>query len=339
MTTSPISYSYLSQKITNCELPSTETLNTFSKAQQIEILKLCYDAQKRLLNKLLEDKKLEHADVEIPVVQLPKRINKNQSSKLKLWELCPWLSKDYFSKIKSDFTPHLEANKITELTTWSQLGYSARESWVEDVYTKHRLQIGSNKWIVQECLKQKLNDRAKKKGLKVTMPNIQVASSDDEPEVVQQSTSIFKRYAMINKENIDLSFRSSKEFGEIDPEINDNDDLESFSSNFYENCDSSTSNSYATPSSSTYIAPASNSHITPTSSNYATPASGHYIDPTSDSDNETGENILSQNLKGDTNSKKCDQRLKGSLPKRVRKENAQLLLSPANKKRMGNSKS
>ncbi|CAG8618679.1 32173_t:CDS:2 [Gigaspora margarita] len=40
---------------------------------------------------------------------------------------------DYFSKIKADFTPHLEANKITELTTWLQLGHSARESWVEDL--------------------------------------------------------------------------------------------------------------------------------------------------------------------------------------------------------------
>ncbi|CAG8811288.1 22328_t:CDS:1 [Cetraspora pellucida] len=116
MTTSSISYSYLSQKITDCELPSTETLNIFSKAQQIEILKLCYNTQKRLLNKLLDDKRIEHADIEIPVVQLPKR-NKNQSSKLKLWKLCPWLSKDYFSKIKADFTPHLETNKITKLTT------------------------------------------------------------------------------------------------------------------------------------------------------------------------------------------------------------------------------
>ncbi|CAG8571672.1 10166_t:CDS:2, partial [Scutellospora calospora] len=34
-----------------------------------------------------------------------------------------------------------------------------------------------------------------------------------------------------------------------------------------------------------------------TSSNYATSASGYYIDPTSDSDNKTGENILSQNFK------------------------------------------
>ncbi|CAG8727630.1 7021_t:CDS:2, partial [Cetraspora pellucida] len=182
------------------------------------ILKLCYNAQKRLLNKLLDDKRIEHANIEIPVVQLPKR-NKNQSSKLKLWELCPWLSKDYFSKIKANFTSHLETNKITELSTWSQLGYSAKESWVED------------------C-------------------------------------------------------------------------------NFYKNCDSSTSNSYAT----------------------AFSTSDHYIDPTSDSDNETSENISSQNLKDtleqsspikkitdrissrtrqkdDTNSKKCDQRLKGSLLK------------------------
>ncbi|CAG8842509.1 36080_t:CDS:2, partial [Gigaspora margarita] len=86
MTTLPISYIYLSQKITDCELPSTETLNTFSTIQQIENLKLCYD-----------------------------------------------LSKDYFLKIKVDFMPHLEANKITELTIWLQLGHSARKSWVEDI--------------------------------------------------------------------------------------------------------------------------------------------------------------------------------------------------------------
>ncbi|CAG8813803.1 18845_t:CDS:2, partial [Dentiscutata erythropus] len=52
---------------------------------------------------------------------------KIESSKIKLWELCPWLPKTYFAKIKADFTSHIEANKIAESTTWSQLGYSARE--------------------------------------------------------------------------------------------------------------------------------------------------------------------------------------------------------------------
>ncbi|CAG8811286.1 22327_t:CDS:2, partial [Cetraspora pellucida] len=68
---------------------------------------------------------------------------------------------------------------------------------------------------VQKCLKQKLNNRAnnfrkraKKKGLKATIPNMQVASSDDEPKIMQQLTNIFKRYTVMNKENMDLSFRS-----------------------------------------------------------------------------------------------------------------------------------
>ncbi|CAG8789370.1 18219_t:CDS:2 [Gigaspora margarita] len=228
MTTSSISYLHLSQKIIDYELPSKETLYTFSKDQQIEILILCYDVQKILLNKLLEEKRIEHANIEFPVVQLPKR-NKNQSLKLKLWELCPWLPKDYFSNIKGNFILHLEANKITELTTY-----------------------------------------------------------DNEPEIEQQLTSIFKKYTMMNKENIDLTFRPSKEFKEMNQEYlnSDNDDSESFGSNFYENCDGSTSNTYKTSSSSNYITPASNRHIISTSSNYETPASIGYIDPTSDSNNE-----------------------------------------------------
>ncbi|CAG8511120.1 6283_t:CDS:2 [Dentiscutata erythropus] len=273
-----LSYKHFSAFYADCELPSTETLNTL----------------------------LKRADIEIPVVQLPKR-NKNQSSKLKLWKLCPWLPKTYFSKIKADFTLHLEANKITELTTWLQLGHSARESWVEDVYIKHRLQI--------------------------------VANSDNKPEVVQQATSIFKKYMMMNQKNMDLTFRSSNEFQETDQEMhlnNNNDDSEFFGSNYYENCDSTTSDNYATPSFSNNIVSVSNRHIT--SCNYAIPASGSYIDPTSNSDNEIYENTLSQNFKdalkqnstieqitdrissrtqqkGDTNSKKSNQRLKDSLSK------------------------
>ncbi|CAG8505750.1 18848_t:CDS:2, partial [Racocetra fulgida] len=74
---SSISYVNLSQKIIDCELPSSETLNILSTGQQIEILKLCYNGQKKLLNQLLEEKKLENADIEIPIIQLPKR-NKTQ---------------------------------------------------------------------------------------------------------------------------------------------------------------------------------------------------------------------------------------------------------------------
>ena len=59
---------------------------------------------------------------------------------------------------------------------------------------------------------------------------MQVASSDDEPEIVQQSTSIFKIYAMMNKENID---RSNKEFDEIDQETHLISEYISFYINYY----------------------------------------------------------------------------------------------------------
>ncbi|KAF0552368.1 hypothetical protein F8M41_021908 [Gigaspora margarita] len=101
---------------------------------------------------------------------------------------------------------------------------------------------------------------------------MQIAISDNEPEIEQQLTSIFKRYTMMSKENIDLTFRPSN-----------NDNSESFGSNFYKNCDGSTSNTYET---SNYITPASNRYIISTSSNYETPAFVGYIDSTSDSDNE-----------------------------------------------------
>ncbi|CAG8845469.1 31468_t:CDS:1, partial [Gigaspora margarita] len=49
----------------------------------------------------------------MPNIQPSKR-DKTKLSKLKLSELCSWLPKNYFSKIKVDFTPHLEENKIVE---------------------------------------------------------------------------------------------------------------------------------------------------------------------------------------------------------------------------------
>ncbi|CAG8800829.1 26238_t:CDS:2, partial [Racocetra persica] len=64
---------------------------------------------------------------EIPAIQPPKR-NKTQSSKLKLSTFCTWLLKDYFAKIKA----HIEENQIKESVTWSQLGYTVQESWIED---------------------------------------------------------------------------------------------------------------------------------------------------------------------------------------------------------------
>jgi hypothetical protein len=131
-TTTSISYSYLSRKILDCELLTKETFDTFSLNQQLEILKSCYNKQKKLLIKLLEDKKNEQTIIEIPNIQPPKR-DKAKASKLQLSKLCSWLPKDYFLKIKADFTPHLEENRIAESTTWSHLGYTVRESWVSDV--------------------------------------------------------------------------------------------------------------------------------------------------------------------------------------------------------------
>ncbi|CAG8457680.1 37697_t:CDS:2 [Gigaspora margarita] len=118
----------------NSKAPSKEILDSLLAQQKIEVLKLCYNLQQKLLNKLLEKKRIEQAIIKIPTIQLSKR-DKNQLSKIKLWKL-------------SDFTLHIEVNKIVESTMWSQLGYLARESWIKD--------------IVQECLKQKLMDSVKK---------------------------------------------------------------------------------------------------------------------------------------------------------------------------------
>ncbi|CAG8674744.1 10460_t:CDS:2 [Cetraspora pellucida] len=119
--------------------------------------------------------------ISIPNIQPPKR-DKTKPSKLKLSELCTWLPKNYFSKIKSDFTPHLEENNIKESITWSQLRYTARESWILD--------------IVEECLKQKLVDRAdnfrrrnKKANLKVINSNMQAANNNEEPFTTSSSNS------------------------------------------------------------------------------------------------------------------------------------------------------
>ncbi|CAG8714836.1 6426_t:CDS:2, partial [Racocetra fulgida] len=192
-----ITYSYLSQKIIDSEAPSEEILDTLSAQQKIEVLKLCYNSQRKLLNKLLEEKRIEQAIIEIPTIQPPKR-DKNQSSKIKLWELCPWLPKTYFANIKADFTPHIRANKI--------------------VYNKHKVQIGSNKWIVQECLKQKLMDRAdnfrrkqyKKQNIK---SNVQIGSNVQEFELRRLST-------YYNKENTNLAYASDIESDDSNHEAN-----------------------------------------------------------------------------------------------------------------------
>ncbi|CAG8796874.1 12159_t:CDS:2, partial [Dentiscutata erythropus] len=105
-TSSSITYLYLSQKIIDSKAPSEEILDLLSAQQKIE---------------LLEEKRIKQAIIEIPTMEPSKR-DKYQLSKIKLWELCPWLPKTYFAKIKADFTPYIEANKIAESTTWSQLG-------------------------------------------------------------------------------------------------------------------------------------------------------------------------------------------------------------------------
>ncbi|CAG8606791.1 8246_t:CDS:1 [Cetraspora pellucida] len=115
-TATSISYSFLSRKILDCKLPTKETFDAFSLNQQLEILKSCYNKQKKLLIKLLEDKKNEQTIIKIPNIKLSKR-DKAKVSKLQLSKLCSWLPKDYFIKIKADFTLHLEENRIVELTT------------------------------------------------------------------------------------------------------------------------------------------------------------------------------------------------------------------------------
>ncbi|CAG8822082.1 23218_t:CDS:1, partial [Dentiscutata erythropus] len=66
---------------------SEEILNPLSAQQKIEVLKLYYDSQRKLLNKLLEEKRIEQAIIEISTIEPPKQ-DKHQSSKIKLWELC-----------------------------------------------------------------------------------------------------------------------------------------------------------------------------------------------------------------------------------------------------------
>ncbi|KAF0513449.1 hypothetical protein F8M41_017763 [Gigaspora margarita] len=109
---------------------------------------------------------------------------------------------------------HLEANNIKESVTWSQLGYSARESWILDVCNKQILQIGSNKWIVEECLKQKLVDRSKinmhtEANLKVANSNIQV-TREDESEPLQQTNKHIEEH---NDNDDHFTTSNSSSFG------------------------------------------------------------------------------------------------------------------------------
>ncbi|CAG8615461.1 829_t:CDS:2 [Dentiscutata erythropus] len=309
MATSSISYSYLSKKILDCEIPSKETFNTLSLDQQIEILKSCYNIQRKLLIKILEDKKNEQATIEIPNIQPPKR-DKSKPSKLKLSELCPWLPKNYFSKIKADFTPHLEENKIAESITWVHLGYSVRESWVLDVYNKHKHQIGSNKWIVEECLKQKLIDRAdnfrrrnKKAKFKVTKSNNQVTNSDNELEILNQ--------------DVNQNIEQDKE----DEYLSDLASNENFNQTTIVNECSNDSRDY----------------ITPTFSSYNNTFSSYYTVSASSSDNETTNNSTFQRNKDRISNRtrqKCDttfegieQNLENPVPRRIKKKDTLLPLS------------
>ncbi|CAG8825589.1 23750_t:CDS:2, partial [Dentiscutata erythropus] len=108
-------------------------------------------------------------------------------------------------------------NKIAESTTWSQLGYSARESWIEDIYDKHKVQIGFNRWIVQECLKQKLIDRADNFRRKINKKqNITIQSRNNDQEFELQGVSTY-----YNKENTNLAYTS-------DIESDDNQETNTF---------------------------------------------------------------------------------------------------------------
>ncbi|CAG8576101.1 5133_t:CDS:2, partial [Racocetra fulgida] len=131
---------YYLKKILDCELPTKET-------------------KKKLLIKLLEDKKNEQTIIEIPNIQPPKR-DKAKASKLQLSKLCSWLPKDYFIKIKADFAPHLEENRIAESTTWSHLGYTVRETNLKAVESNTRIQVESSADEL-ETFHQNINEMAK----------------------------------------------------------------------------------------------------------------------------------------------------------------------------------
>ncbi|KAF0475502.1 hypothetical protein F8M41_024611 [Gigaspora margarita] len=305
MATSSISYSYLSKKILDCEIPPEETFNTLSLDHQIEILKSCYNIQRKLLIKLLEDKKNEQAIIEIPNIQPPKR-DKTKPSKLKLSELCPWLPKNYFLKIKADFTPHLEENKIAESITWAHLGYSVRESWV-------------------------LDRRNKKTKFKDTESNIQVTSSEDELEILNHDVN----QNIEDKENEDFSdIVSNKNYNKttIVNEYDNDDDLEFLNSSY--------SNTFVNLDSNTI---ASGSNIISSYNNNT--SSSYYHESASSSDNETTENVTFQTnedilkssspikknvdkisnrtrQKCDTNFVRIEQSLENPLPRRIQRKDA-----------------
>ncbi|CAG8812483.1 25003_t:CDS:2, partial [Cetraspora pellucida] len=314
-----ISYSDLSKAILNCKLPSKETLNILSQNQQIELLKFFYNKQQKLLNKLLEHKKNEQMPINIPNIRLPKR-DKTKPSKLKLSELCTWLPKNYFSKIKSDFTPLLDENNIKESITWLQLGYTARE----------------------KCLKQKLVDRAdnfrrrnKKANLKVINSNMQ-AASEDELETLQQNNRNIEENNRINEENIlesdieECTINKENIFGpniELDEYYQENTTI-----NEYNN-----EEPFATSSSNSFVTSTSNNNIV-TSRNYELydSTSDMAFDTTFSSDEELSRNISSQpykhTLKTNTPIMKTTDRISNrtrqkyhinsedSLPKRIQKK-------------------
>ncbi|CAG8608620.1 743_t:CDS:2, partial [Scutellospora calospora] len=190
------------------------------------------------------------------------------------------------------------------------------------VYHKHRSQIGSNKWIIQECLKQKLTNRAdnfRKKSNK-TKPRItQNLNNYNELEIsIQQN---IEKISNANKENMSINFK--KEFCE-----SDGNNLED------EDCSGSFFSTYATPNN--YIALDSDECIDPTPNGHiaSTPNSDNILKP-SMSIKQTIDKISSRTRqKAYINSKKYNQSLESSLPKRIQKEDTQLPLQSTSNNRL-----
>ncbi|CAG8794675.1 4086_t:CDS:2 [Gigaspora margarita] len=242
--TSSISYTDLFQKITDCALPSKETLDTLST---------------------------KNADIDIPTIQPSKR-NKTQSSKLKL----------------------------SALLTWSQLGYTARQSWIEDSYSNElpkKFQI--NKENTSYRFETELNEKQ---------------DYIDNLEYEDYINSVSSTYGASVLSNYSLPTSSGSI---ISDEYND-----SISDNYIGSAPESDSEAIKNQTTQKFQKISSR-----TWQKINDIISENGIVPASDSDNEEAdENRIFQNSEVDVNPKKHNQRSENPLPNQVRKENTVLSL-------------
>ncbi|CAG8762204.1 3731_t:CDS:2, partial [Cetraspora pellucida] len=128
--------------------------------------------------------------------------------------------------------------------------------------------IGLNKWIVEECLKQKLNDRAdglrkKNKKSKIVNSSTQIFSTgnDNELEISHQHT---EKNTSSGKENSNLTLEHEIEY-DINNQIIDTIDEKFYETELNEDCVGSTSSIHTTSIFNNYNIPTSNSYIESTS--------------------------------------------------------------------------